>query len=99
MVLGFSFALGWTPCVGPILGSILTLAGQGETDAVLMMTLFALGLGVPFFLSAILTSYAVELMKRVKKHFRLIEIISGSLLILIGLAIATNTVGEITAYL
>jgi cytochrome c-type biogenesis protein len=99
MVLGFSFALGWTPCVGPILGSILTLSGQGETDAVLMMTLFALGLGVPFFLSAILTSYAVELMKKIKRHFRLIEIISGSLLILIGLAIATNTVGEITAYL
>ena len=99
MVLGFSFALGWTPCVGPILGSILTLAGQGKNDAILMMTLFALGLGVPFFLSAVLTSYAVELMKKVKKHFRLIEIISGSLLILIGIAIATDTVRKITEYL
>ena len=95
-ILGLSFALGWTPCVGPILGSILTFAGQEGSNAVTLMTLFALGLGVPFFLSAILTSYAMGIMNKMKKHFRLIEIVSGLLLIIVGLAIAFGNLDGIT---
>jgi cytochrome c-type biogenesis protein len=96
-VLGLSFALGWTPCVGPILGSILTYAGgQDGGQAVMLMTTFALGLGVPFFLSAILTSYAMGIMAKIKRHFRLVEIISGLLLIVVGIAIAFGSLDSIT---
>jgi cytochrome c-type biogenesis protein len=87
-VLGLSFALGWTPCVGPILGSILTYAGGQDGEGVMLMTTFALGLGVPFFLSAILTSYAMGVMAKIKRHFRAVEIISGLLLIAVGFGIA-----------
>jgi len=96
-ILGLSFALGWTPCVGPILGSILTYASGN--DAIMLMTTFALGLAVPFFLSAILTSYAIGLMTKVKRHFRAIEIISGLLLIGIGIAIASGSMGLLTELL
>ena len=95
-ILGLSFALGWTPCVGPILGSILTFAGQEGGNAVTLMSLFALGLGVPFFLSAILTSYAMGVMNKMKQHFRVIEIVSGLLLIIVGLAIAFGNLEGIT---
>jgi cytochrome c-type biogenesis protein len=95
-VLGLSFALGWTPCVGPILGTILTFAGQDGNSAITLMTLFALGLGVPFFLSAILTSYAMGIMNKMKQHFRLIEIVSGLLLIVVGIAIAFGNLDGIT---
>jgi cytochrome c-type biogenesis protein len=98
-ILGLSFALGWTPCVGPILGSIITYAGQEDGGAVLLMTMFALGLGVPFFLSAILTSYAIGFMNRIKKHFRIIEIVSGLLLIVIGIAIAFGSLDVLTGEL
>ena len=61
------------------------------------MSLFALGLGVPFFLSAVLTSYAMGIMNKMKQHFRVIEIVSGLLLIIVGLAIAFGNLGDITA--
>jgi cytochrome c-type biogenesis protein len=96
-ILGLSFALGWTPCVGPILGSILTYAGGQEGgSAVLLMSLFALGLGVPFFLSAVLTSYAMGVMAKIKKHFRAVEIVSGLLLIVVGIAIAFGNLDSLT---
>ncbi len=97
-LLGMSFALGWTPCVGPILGGILGMASFGDntTQGVILMTLFAAGLGVPFFLSALLTSRAIGLMNKIKRHFRIVEIVAGSLLVLIGLAIATGGIGAIT---
>jgi len=100
-LLGMSFALGWTPCVGPILGAILGMASMGEntTQGIVLMTLYALGLGVPFFLSALLTSKAIGFMNKMKQHFRVIEIISGSLLVVIGLAIATGGLGVITKLL
>jgi cytochrome c-type biogenesis protein len=94
-VLGLSFALGWTPCVGPILGSILTFSAQ-DGSAVLLMSMFALGLGIPFFLSAMLTSYAMGIMGKLKKNFRLIEIVSGLLLIIVGFAIAFGALDSMT---
>lgn len=100
-LLGMSFALGWTPCVGPILGGILGMASFGDntTQGTILMTLYALGLGVPFFLSALLTSRAMGLMNRMKQHFKIVEIVAGSLLVVIGLAIATGGLGEITGLL
>lgn len=100
-LLGMSFALGWTPCIGPILGGILGMASMGDNTAkgTLLMTLYAAGLAVPFFLSALLTSRALGLMNRMKKHFRVVEIVAGVLLILIGLAIATGGITKVTDYL
>lgn len=100
-LLGMSFALGWTPCVGPLLGGILGMASMGDetTTGIILMTLFAAGLGVPFFLSALLTSRAIGLMNRIKKHFRIVEIVAGSLLVLIGLAIATGGMQSIVGFI
>lgn len=100
-LLGMSFALGWTPCVGPILGGILGMASMGDdvTKGIILMILYAAGLGVPFFLSALLTNRAIGVMNRIKKHFRIVEIVAGSLLVLIGLAIATGGLGKVTALL
>ena len=62
------------------------------------MTLYAAGLGVPFFLSALLTSRAIGVMNRMKQHFKLIEIVAGSLLVLIGIAIATGGISLLTEF-
>lgn len=99
-LLGLSFALGWTPCIGPIFGSIIMLAGQegGAFKGVSLMVVFAIGLGLPFLLSAILTSRALRLLNSVKKYFKIIEIVAGLLLILIGVAVATGDLGTLSSY-
>jgi len=99
-LLGMSFALGWTPCVGPLLGGILGMASFGDdtTQGTILMTLYAAGLGVPFFLSALLTSRAIGVMNKMKQHFKLIEIVAGSLLVLIGIAIATGGISLLTEF-
>jgi cytochrome c-type biogenesis protein len=100
-LLGLSFALGWTPCIGPIFGSIIMLAGKegGAMHGVFLMMTFAAGLGLPFLLTAILTSQAMNFLNRIKKHFKIIEIVAGVLLVLVGIAIATGDMGTISAYL
>ncbi len=87
-LLGLSFSLGWSPCVGPILGSIFMMSAQESGKAGLLMGVYALGLGVPFVLSALLTANAINLMNKIKKHFLMIERVAGVLLILIGGSIA-----------
>lgn len=87
-VLGLSFAVGWTPCVGPILGSIIMVSAQEAGRGVALMSLYALGLGIPFLLVAVLTAWAFGLMNRIKQYFRVVEIVGGVLLIAIGISIA-----------
>ncbi|MGE4295096.1 MAG: cytochrome c biogenesis CcdA family protein [Campylobacterales bacterium] len=87
-VLGLSFAIGWTPCVGPILGSIIMVSAQEAGRGVVLMSLYALGLGIPFLLVAALTAWAFGLMNRIKKYFKIVEIVGGVLLIGIGGSIA-----------
>jgi len=88
-IMGLAFAFGWTPCVGPILASILTYAAtqQTLTKGIQLLLAYSLGLGVPFFLTAIATGSFFKLFKKVKKYFHLIEIISGVFLIIIGVLI------------
>lgn len=86
-VLGLSFAVGWTPCVGPILGSILMISAQEAGRGVVLMGLYALGLGIPFILVALLTSMAFKTINKIKQYFRAIEIVGGLLLIGIGATI------------
>lgn len=91
-VLGLAFAFGWTPCIGPQLGAILSLAAS-EADVARGTTLlgvYAIGLGLPFLLAALFIDRAMGVMNKLKKHMGLIEKISGVLLIAVGLAMVTG---------
>ncbi len=90
--VGSAFAFGWTPCIGPILGGILAIAGSQETvgQGMLLLLVYSLGLGIPFFLTAIATQRLLRAMNRVKKHFKTIEIVSGGFLIVIGIMMVFN---------
>jgi len=96
-VLGLAFAFGWTPCIGPQLGAILSLAASEAslTRGTLLLGVYALGLGVPFFLAAVFIERAIGLMTRLKPHMRLIERAMGLLLLAVGLALLT---GAFTAF-
>ena len=98
-LLGASFALGWSPCIGPILGSILMIGMQEEVKSLTLMLAYSFGLAIPFLISALITSRAIKFFNRVKSNFRVVEIVSGLLLILIGIAIATNQLTVISSYL
>ena len=86
-IMGLVFAFGWTPCVGPILASILSYAATQKTVAkgIQLLIAYSLGLGVPFFLTGTAAGSFFKLFRRVKKYSRLIEIISGAFLIIIGI--------------
>jgi cytochrome c-type biogenesis protein len=98
---GMAFAFGWTPCVGPILGSILVLAGQsGQVGSgVVLLLAYSLGLGVPFLLVALLLGRLTGALTWLKRHSRAINRIAGVLLMLLGLAIATDTLGRVVLLL
>ncbi|MFA5570641.1 MAG: cytochrome c biogenesis CcdA family protein [Sphaerochaetaceae bacterium] len=89
MLFGIVFAIGWTPCVGPLLGSALMMAANADLIHKGMITLFfyAMGLGIPFLLSAILLDQIEGVFNVMKKHSQLISIISGLLLIVFGVAL------------
>lgn len=99
-LMGLMFAFGWTPCVGPTLGTILTLAADRGTvmQGVGLLAVYSLGLGVPFILTGFLTNRAIGAMNRIKPHFRKIEIASGILLICVGVLIFTGRLQEIPGY-
>ena len=101
MLFGMIFSIGWTPCVGAFLGSALLLASQqGHVlEGTLMLLVFSLGLGIPFILSAVLIDYLKTTFNWIKKHYLIINIISGCLLILIGIMMATGTLGALLALL
>jgi cytochrome c-type biogenesis protein len=90
--VGLAFAFGWTPCIGPILAGILAIAGTQQTvgQGVQLLAVYSAGLGLPFLLTAFAINQFFTVFKRIRKHYHLIEIISGLLLVLIGLLIFTN---------
>ncbi len=96
LVFGIVFSVGWTPCVGAFLGSALMQASQqGNTLMGMGMLLcYSLGLGLPFLLSAILIDRLKSAFDWVKKHYALINVISGCLLILVGILMATGLLGR-----
>ncbi len=91
-VIGLIFALGWTPCVGPILASILVVAAQAGTlsAGVLLLAIYSLGLGIPFLALGAAFDWLAPALKRLNPYLRLVEIVTGSLLILMGVVIFFN---------
>jgi cytochrome c-type biogenesis protein len=91
-LLGLAFAFGWTPCIGPQLGAILSLAAQeGSMErGTLLLGVYALGLGLPFLLAAIFIEHSMALMSKLKRHMKLIERLMGGLLVIVGLALLTG---------
>ncbi|HXY61576.1 MAG TPA: cytochrome c biogenesis protein CcdA [Nitrospirota bacterium] len=86
LLVGMVFGAGWTPCTGPFLGSVLTLAMTSETlgRGMALLMLYSLGLGIPFILSAIAISAFLSSFNKLKKHFKTIKIVSGIILIIMG---------------
>ena len=85
--VGMAFGFGWTPCVGPILGSILILASTGKTigQGILLLSVYSLGLALPFLIVAIGINWALKIFTKIKKYFKTISFISGILLIIVGI--------------
>jgi cytochrome c-type biogenesis protein len=99
--VGIIFAAGWTPCIGPILSTILVYAGTSRnfTTGIILLTVYSMGLGVPFFLSSLAFNYFLSAFSRMKKYMRAITIVSGFFLIGIGILLLTDTFREINSYL
>jgi len=97
LLFGMIFSVGWTPCVGAFLGSALMLASQQAhvIEGMLMLLAYSLGLGIPFILSAVLIDYLKTAFNWIKKNYRVINVVSGGLLVLIGILMATGTLGRL----
>lgn len=91
-IVGIVFALGWTPCVGPVLGTILTYAATQETvrEGVFLLGSYSLGLGIPFLVSGLAVNLFLRGFRKIKKYSRLISVVTGGLLILFGILILTG---------
>jgi cytochrome c-type biogenesis protein len=92
MLVGFSFAVGWTPCVGPILGAILALASSTAhiTSGLLLLGAYSVGLGIPFLLSAVAINSFFHFFSKFKRYIEIVHIGGGLLLILVGILIFTG---------
>lgn len=91
-VLGLAFGFGWTPCIGPVLGAILTVSATRATvgDGTLLLVVYSLGLGLPFIVSAIFTSHLTRNLKTIKRLGRRIQQIAGLSLVAMGIAMITG---------
>ena len=101
MIFGCIFSVGWTPCVGAFLGSALLLASQqGKVlTGVLMLFAYSAGLGIPFIISALLIDKLKSTFQFIKQHYGIINKVSGGLLIVIGLLMATGMLGRVLTML
>lgn len=100
-LFGVVFSVGWTPCVGAFLGSALMLASQQAhaIEGMVMLLAYSLGLGIPFILSAVLIDYLKTTFNWIKRNYKIINAISGCLLILLGILMATGTLEQLLGLL
>jgi cytochrome c-type biogenesis protein len=100
-VVGLAFAFGWTPCVGPILAGILTIAASrgGALEGATLLFAYAMGIGIPFLLAAAFATPFLGFVQRFRPHFRKVEIALGLLLIATGLLVMTGGFQEIGAWM
>ncbi len=101
ILFGMIFAIGYTPCVGAFLGSALMMASQQGTmpEGIAMLVIYSAGLGIPFFVSALLIDRLKATFDVIKKHYQLINLVSGIFLIVLGILMMTGTFGYFLALL
>lgn len=101
LLLGVAFGAGWTPCVGPILSSILILAGRSETvlQGITLLIFYSAGLGIPFLISGLLVNRFLVYFPRLRKYFSIISLVSGIFLTGVGIAIYTGYFMRLSSFL
>jgi cytochrome c-type biogenesis protein len=97
-VFGLAFAIGWTPCVGPILGTILTLASTTPSISFSLLLAYSAGLGIPFILMGIFYSKSTKIISSMTKHLKYYNIVLGGFIILLGILIFTNQLAYIANF-
>jgi len=100
-LVGMAFGAGWTPCVGPILGTILAMAAttQDVLKGIILLTFYSAGLGLPFFLSAVILHKFFEYFKTIRKYFKVISIVGGVLLIIVGILLIAGYFSSLSGFL
>jgi len=97
-VFGLAFAVGWTPCVGPILGTILTLAATTPSLSFTLLLVYSLGLGIPFILMGVFFSRATRIIRSMTKHLKYYNVILGVFIIILGILVFTNQLAYIANF-
>ena len=97
-VFGLAFAAGWTPCVGPILGTILTLAATTPSVAFNLLLVYSLGLGIPFILIGVFYSRATKIIRSMSKHLKYYNIVLGGFIVILGVLVYTNQLAYIANF-
>lgn len=100
-LVGMAFGAGWTPCVGPILGSILTLAAatQNLLKGIVLLAFYSIGIGFPFFLSGLIIHKFFEYFQTVRRYFKIITAVGGILLIMVGILLISGYFSSMSAFL
>lgn len=100
-VLGLAFGFGWTPCIGPVLGAILTVSAFSSTasNGIALLGIYSVGLGVPFLLSALFTESLAKRLKGMKRTGRLLQIAAGGIMVVMGGAMITGTMSTFSFWL
>ncbi|MAM37329.1 MAG: cytochrome C biogenesis protein [Erythrobacter sp.] len=98
-LLGLAFAFGWTPCIGPVLGSILAVSATSGADGVALLAIYSVGLGVPFLLIALFTNEIAGKLKRIGATGRWLYRIAGGLMVLMGIGVMTGQINRLAFWL
>lgn len=101
LFIGAAFALGWTPCIGPVLAAILAYAGtlKDVNQGIVLLLCYSLGMGLPFLLTAVSINHFLKMFRLIKNHLGLIEKISGFIMVILGVLIFTEKLFFIAGYL
>ena len=99
--VGTAFAAGWTPCIGPVLGSILLYASTANsvTSGIELLTAYALGLGIPFLITSLAINTALSYFKKINRYMRVVSVVSGLFLVVVGIMLFTGTFNVLSQYM
>lgn len=100
-LVGTAFAAGWTPCIGPVLGSILLYASTANsvTSGIELLTAYALGLGIPFLITSLAINTALSYFKKINRYMRVVSVVSGLFLVVVGILLFTGTFNVLSQYM